>query len=162
MTDKQRHELLGKITDQVASALNTKFTLLDATPKEELTRIQKQNVMDVEEYTELATPLGDYKAWRGSTETNYFYIVFMKGVITVICEEREWLIGTRITTYAVLTKLVNMSKKSNSHSLFDTYNAEEYKEDMKNVTFEDVMMTLKWKFHSKKVKVKEGMTFPLI
>lgn len=159
MTDKQRYELLDKITDQVASALNTKFTLLDSTPKEEQARIQNHKVMDVEEYTELATPLGDYRAWRGSTETHYFYIVYMKGVLTVICEERECLIGTRITTYAALTKLINMSKKSNSHSLFNTYNAEEYKKDMNNVSFEDVMMTLKWRFHSKKIKVKYGISF---
>jgi hypothetical protein len=159
MTDKQRHEWLDKITDRVASVVNTKFTLLDSTPKEEVQRLQNQTVMDVEEYNETGI-LGDYKAWRGSTENAYFYIVFMKGVITVICEEREMLIGTRITTYSVLTKLVNMSKKSNSYSLFDSYNAVEYKEDMKNVTFDDVMMTLKWRLHSKKVKLKYGMTFP--
>lgn len=159
MTDKQRHELLGKINDRVTSALNTKFTILDSVPKEELQRIQNQKVMDVEEYTETGL-LGEYKAWRGSTETNFFYIVFMKGVITAIVEEREMLIGTRITTYATLTKLVKMSNKPDSVEQFIKYNETEYKEDMKNLTFEDVMMTLKWKFHSKKVKVKEGMTFP--
>lgn len=159
MTDKQRQDLLGKINDRVSAALNTKFTILDSVPKEELQRIQNQKVMDVEEYNETGI-LGDYKAWRGSTETSFFFIVFMKGVVTVIIEEREMLIGTRITTYATLTKLVKMANKPDSAEWFAKYNVSEYKDDLNALKFEDVMTALKWKFHSKKVKVKEGMTFP--
>jgi hypothetical protein len=147
MTDK-RHEL------------NTKFTILTGIPKEELSRIQNQKVMDVEEYNETGA-FGEFKAWRGSTELAYFYIVFMKGVVTVILEEREMLIGTRITTYATLTKVTNEANKPDPAEWFIKYNTTEYKDDLKTLKFKDVMVSLKWKFHSKKVKVKAGITFPL-
>lgn len=158
MTDKQRHELLGKIGDRVSAALNTKFTIVATTPKEEIQRVQNRKVMDVEEYNDTGV-FGDYKAWRGSTETEYFYIVFMKGVVTLILEEREMLIGSNIICYATLTKLVKMAKRADSVEWFTKYNATEYRDDLKSTTFEDIMVSLKWKFHSKKVKIKEGMIF---
>lgn len=159
MTDKQRHELLNRIGDQVASALNIKFTIVSTTPKEEIQRVQNRRVMDVEEYNETGI-FGDYKAWRGSTEGEYFYIVFMKGVITVILEEREMLIGTRGIVYSTLTKLVKIANEPDPVEWFIKYNEFGYKEDLKTITFEDVMVTLKWKFYSKNVKIKEGMIFP--
>lgn len=158
MTDKQRHELLGKIGDRVSAALNTKFTIVATTPKEEIQRVQNRKVMDVEEYNDTGV-FGDYKAWRGSTETEYFYIVFMKGVVTLMLEEREMLIGSNIICYATLTKLVKMAKRTDSVEWFTKYNATEYREDLKSTTFEDIMVSLNWKFHSKKVKIKEGMIF---
>lgn len=158
MTDKERHDLLGKIEDEVSAALNLKFTILSTVPKEEIRRLQNQKVMDVEEYDE-ANHLGEFKAWKGSTEMAYFYIIFSRGVLTVVLEEREMLIGSRITTYATLTKLAKMAKTPEAVEWFTKYNLTGYQEDIKNVTFGHVMTTLKWKLHSKKVKVKKGMTF---
>jgi hypothetical protein len=151
-------ELLKVINDKVSSTLNTKFTIVSKTPKEDIERVQNRKVMDVEEY-EVSGMLGDYKAWKGSTEAEYFYIVFMKGVVTVILEEREMLIGKNVISYAILTKLFNLANKPNSVESFDEYNETSYKEDLKSVTFQDIMVSLKWKFYSDKVKIKEGMVF---
>lgn len=158
-TIKHIVELMNLINDKVSSALNTKFTIVSTTPKKDIERVQNRKVMDVEEY-ELSGMFGDYKAWKGSTETEYFYVVFMKGVITAMVEEREMFIGKNIVTYSILTKLFNLSNNSDSVELFNEYNAILYKEDLKSLTFQDIMTTLKWAFYSDKVKVKVGMLFP--
>ena len=158
MTDKQRYELLTKISEAVSDALNPKPVVHPALNPQEVIRLQGKKVMDVEEYIEDAV-LGKYKAWRGSTEDAYFYIVVTRGVMTITCEEREMLIGQNLTVYGINRKLLEYSKKPNKAELIDRYNVDQHEKDTIQTTFGDVMKCLNWTLHSPKVKIKQGQLF---
>lgn len=158
MTDKERYELLTKISEAVSDALNPKIVVHPAVSPIEIVRLHGKKVMDVEEYLEDAF-LGKYKAWRGSTEDAYFYIVVTRGVMTITFEEREMLIGQNLIVFGINRKLLEYSKKPNKAELIDRYNADEHEKDTIQTTFGDVMKCLNWTLHSSKVKVKQGQIF---
>jgi len=157
-------ELLKIIDKEIQSELHPKFTIVSITPKEEIERVQNRKVMDVSEYEETSPiGLGDYKAWNGSVEMEYFSIIFMKGVMTISLAEREMDLIDKPINYAILTKLHNLLKTKTKLECMQTYamyNNEGYKDDLKSITFNDIMKALKWTFHSEKVKVKKGIIFP--
>jgi len=117
--------------------------------------------MDVSEYSEISNiQFGNYKAWFGSTETEYFSIIFVRAILTISIAEREMELGKKTINYAILTKLYNNldnKSKEQAESDFIKYNMYGYKEDLKHVTFDDIMTVLKWTYYSDKVKIKEGM-----
>lgn len=104
--------MLTKISEAVSDSLNPKFVVHPSLNSKELERIQNKKVMDVEEYLDISF-LGKYKAWRGSTDDAYFYIVVSRGILTITFEEREILIGQNVFVYGINRKLLEYSNKPN-------------------------------------------------
>jgi hypothetical protein len=124
-----------------------KFEILETVTADQKKKLQDKKVCDV---TEMVLPsiIGYYKGWIGSTEEEYFSIVFVKGIITVSLEEREFRLGREPINYSVVDSLhesligpITAAKKTT----VDLYNTKLYLDDVKLLTFKDVMKSLKWK-----------------
>ena len=155
-------EAIGIATGTTPVKKDSKFKIISVTNPKDIESVQNRKVMDVTEYTEPSPVGGKYKAWTGSTEMEFFSIMFMRGILTVSLNERECEAGQNIVNYGMLASLqdrmLKMTHEQAARYLFE-YNMSLYEEDMNNLSFNDVMTALNWEFHSDKVKVKEGMMF---
>lgn len=155
-------EAIGIATGATPPKSNSKFNIITISNPDDIKRVQNKKVMDVTEYVEPSPLGGKYKAWTGSTEMEFFSLMFMRGILTVSVYERECETGENAVNYGMLASLqdrmLEMTGDQASRYLFE-YNISLYEEDMKNLSFNDVMTALNWEFHSDKVKVKDGMMF---
>lgn len=145
-----------------------KLIVISTGNQSEIKRIQNRKIMDIVEYDEFSKNLGGYhfKQWVGSTETEYFSILFVKGLLNVCVEERESDLGKNPINYAISKRLVDkMSIVKNDLSKVmeesEKYNNVGYYEDHKEVHLKEVLKVLKWKRFSRNVKVKKGYLFDL-
>lgn len=144
----------------------TKLKILKTTPKEQIERVQNKVVEDVTEYNGV-NDMGKYKLWTGSTEMEYFNIIFVRGVLTISLEEREMLLGGNSVIYYAMTQMLIdvLSKVKNNNisveakEACERYHLNEYVGELNDVDFKAVRKILKWKMKSKKVKVNEGLFF---
>lgn len=112
-------------------------------------RLKKRVVDYVCEYR-MKSLFGELINWRGSTETEYFSIIFIKGVLTASVEEREMLLGTTGVNVAMSQKLADMFMAAKTE-LTQTeaaleYNRKHYKKEFDEASFTDVMVLLDWKY----------------
>lgn len=85
--------------------------------------------------------LGKIVSWRGTVNDEFFSILFVKGLLEISLVEREMLLGQNLIFYARTELSDNANNNANiSYSLKDS-NLEQ-----DNITFVDVMVTLKWKY----------------
>lgn len=93
---------------------------------------------------------GEFVNWRGSTETEYFSIIFLKGILTVSIDEREMKVGWEPVNFAISSKLADMfaSVKGDLEqtAMAAKYSREEYQKELDNISFTDVMVALSWKY----------------
>lgn len=135
-----------------------KFVILESVSKENLIRLQKKVVCNVTELFAPSNIVGSYKGWLGSTEEEYFSIVFVNGILTISLEEREMCLGWRSLSYAIIDTVADAYSGKASvakNILVQEYDLHLYLKDLNEIKFKDVMKTLKWKLKSKKVKVDE-------
>lgn len=96
--------------------------------------------------------------WKGETENEYFLISFTMGVLVGSINEREMLLNNECYALAQSESCFSISTEQEQHKkvlAMDKYMRENYKTDMDELTFKDVMKFLKWKFINKKVKMEE-------
>ena len=156
-------EAIGIATGTTPVKKDSKFKIISVTNPKDIESVQNRKVMDVVEYLE-SFPTGvKYKAWTGSTEAEFFSIMFTGGLLTISLNERECDAGRNVINYGMLASLqdhlLKLSHVQAAAYLLE-YNMFLYESDMNIISFNDVMTALKWEFHSDKVKVKEGMVFP--
>lgn len=116
---------------------------------EELNKLSKKKVCNVEEF-ELKTLLGPAKFWKGSTEEEYFTLLFTNGMLTLCFNEREMLLDqdpVGVGMVAELREAVDISKTDEAKGLklTQTYtDSPKFDEDVKNITLCDVLEVLGW------------------
>lgn len=150
-----------------------KLSILSTVSQSEVERISNKKVETVEEFHE-QTNLGWYKAghkpwckaWSGTTENEFFFIVFSHGMLTISLEEREMMIFRKPCTIAMEEKLAQSLKENcvdensvHADLLKANYNDEHGFKDTEEITFQDVMDVLKWELAHRDVQVKKGMLF---
>lgn len=117
--------------------------------EEEAEKVKNRVVCDVCEAHHQSV-YGEFVNWRGSTETEYFSIIFLKGILTVSIDEREQRVGNDPLNVAMSEKLADMfmSAKGDLEKTASAvkYNREEYPKEIKTVSFTDVMVLLNWKY----------------
>lgn len=134
-----------------------KLRLFDSVTDSQLKRLQNKKICDVTEIV-VASSVGYYKGWTGSTEEKWFSIVFVKGVLTVSVEEREMYLGKFPINLALsdtLEEMLSPPVTATKNMMVDMYNSSLYLEDLRKITFKDIMKLLKWKFLNRNVKVQE-------
>lgn len=93
---------------------------------------------------------GEFINWRGSTETEYFSIIFLKGILTVSIDEREMRLGQDPMNFALSAKLAELFATAKGDieqtAMAVKYSREEYKKELDAVSFTDVMVVLQWKY----------------
>lgn len=123
-------------------------------PPEQSTLFQNRTVCDVTEYRINHPAVGKMASWRGSVETEYFNIVFVKGMLTVSLAERECQVADLDHTfnYAMSEHLKQALDKATGNdavsALEARYNFEQVQEpkDQEAISFTDVMVALNWRY----------------
>lgn len=116
---------------------------------EELDKLSKRKVCNVEEF-ELETLLGPAKFWKGSTEEEYFTLLFTNGMLTLCFNEREMLLDqdpVGVGMVAELREAVDVSKTDEAKGLELTQaytGGPKFEGDVKNITFGDALEVLGW------------------
>jgi len=116
----------------------------------QLDSFANRKICDVEEFS-ITTMYGNAKAWKGSTETEYFSLLFVNGMLTLCISEREMFLGTEPIAVAMAKKLkesVELSKVDELAGLQMTQSytdSGEMDNDIKNITLKDCMGVLQWK-----------------
>jgi len=98
-----------------------------------------------------------YAGWYGSTETEYFSIVFVGGVVSISLAERQMKIGEDYCLPLIVSRLKSVAITNDNNKklvVLGNYNYKHANKDLDRVSFKDVMKPLGWKFASKKVKVQ--------
>lgn len=120
----------------------------------ELDNLTQRVICNVEEFS-LGTILGPVKAWKGSTEEEYFSLLFNNGMLSLCINEREMFLGTEPIGIAMVEELreaVDVSKTNEGLGLELTqlYTCGgKLEEDVKNITLGDCLEVLGW-------ELKEG------
>jgi hypothetical protein len=116
--------------------------------------LKRRVVCDVTEYHPTHPLVGRIASWRGSTETEYFSIVFVKGMLTVSVAERECHVADTEHTvnYAMTDNLKAALDKATgggaTAALEARYDYEKLKdpEEQAKISFADVMTALDWRY----------------
>jgi hypothetical protein len=122
----------------------------------ELDNLAQRVVCDIQEFSLNDTVLGPVKAWKGSTEEEYFSLLFNNGMLTLCISEREMFLGTEPIGVAMVTELreaVDVSKTNEGMGLKLTQlytRGGKLEEDVKNITLSDCLEVLGW-------EVKDGV-----
>jgi len=98
-----------------------------------------------------------YVGWYGTTETEFFSIVFVGGVVSVSLAERQMQIGESYCLPLIVSKLEKaalIDDQMEKIRILSKYNLNYANRDLEKATFKDIMKPLGWKFASKKVKVQ--------
>lgn len=95
-----------------------------------------------------------YVIWQGTTNDNYFRVVFYVGTVVIICSEREMLLGVE-KSYNI-GYINNFSKQTDdfnreNDTIYDYIKSGTYNNHVKNINFEDIMKLLNWKYKNKSV-----------
>jgi hypothetical protein len=116
---------------------------------DELDSLRNKKVCNIDEYT-ADTIFGSGRGWMGSTENEFFHILFINGMLSICISEREMLLdqnGVGVGMTKELRQAVNVSKVDEEAGLLLT---KEYSssgrmdEDMDNITLKDVLEALGW------------------
>jgi hypothetical protein len=139
-----------------------KLSILKTANQADLIQVQNRIVCDVSEFQSRIEDV-EVKSWTGSTNEEYFCICFVKGILTITIEERECHVGRKQINYGVSedlkTLLVNAQKNNgNAQQVAVEYVSSGYIQDVKNISFKDVVKVLKWK-KPRQVPVKTGYIF---
>lgn len=104
-------------------------------------------VCDVCEYHPSHFTLGKFTSWRGSTESEYFSIVFIKGMLTISVAERECQVGEpeNVVNYAMSTSLKAALDKTTENARSE-YNRLVDPKEQAEISFADVMTALNWSY----------------
>jgi hypothetical protein len=127
---------------------------------EEAIKFQNRVVENVLMVHAMNPAYGKIKQWRGATEEEYFIIMFVQGVLVISLSEREMLLGSNITRYAMTDflsgalKTFEKSDLAGITSVASSYNQHVFPLDEKEITFDDVMTAFKW-VAAPKMKVDE-------
>lgn len=120
------------------------------TNADQLNSFSNRKICDVEEFS-IDTLYGKAKAWKGSTEEEYFSLLFVNGMLTLCISEREMFLGTVAIAVAMTKKLKEAVEVSKVDELVglqmtQTYtDSGEMNEDIKKITLKDCMKVLRWK-----------------
>jgi len=115
-----------------------------------LESLRNKKVCSVEECP-TETVFGPGRAWKGSTENEFFYILFIDGMLSLYISEREMLLeekGIGVGMTPELQEAVDVSKidKNDGLALTKKYTSSgKMDEDMANITLDDILETLDWK-----------------
>ena len=116
---------------------------------ERLESLRNKKVCNVEEY-QSETIFGPGRSWKGSTEEEFFYILFINGMLSLYISEREMLLeekGIGVGMTPELADAVNVSKTDETAGLLLTSkytSSGKMDDDMVNITFDDILKTLDW------------------
>ena len=93
-----------------------------------------------------------YIVWRGETEDGYFIVCFLDGLLSVSFSEREMFllytmknVGITANAYASMINTQSNPFEKMTEDPISTYLNEQYLEEVKNLTFQDVLDFLGWK-----------------
>ena len=115
-----------------------------------LESLRNKKVCSVEECP-AETVFGPGRAWKGSTENEFFYILFIDGMLSLYISEREMLLeekGIGVGMTPELSDAVNVSKSNENAGLALTKkytSSGKMDEDMANIMLDDILETLDWK-----------------
>lgn len=118
---------------------------------EELDKLKGKVVGNVEEFSFDDVFDGPIKAWKGSTESEFFHLLFTNGMLSLCISEREMFLNDDpigIAMTPALREAVEVSKTDDNKGLelTRTYtDGNQLKEDVENLTFGDVLNVLGWK-----------------
>ena len=121
-------------------------------PQEVAAPLQNRLVCDLLETRTTVPGVGRIVSWRGSTQEEYFSVLFVRGIFSVSVNERECQLNDSIVNYAMsmaLSKAMKgfpgrdeLSKQEDIHNYFDRLADKE----MDEITFSDAMMLLNWTY----------------
>lgn len=118
---------------------------------EELDKLKGKIVGNVEEFSLNDDYLGPTKAWKGSTEEEYFSLLFTNGMLSLCISEREMYLTKDPIGVAIapaLSEAVKISDVDDVKGLELTKlytDGNQSKEDVENLTFGDILEILGWK-----------------
>ena len=107
----------------------------------------------------------DYLRWAGTTENEFFVVIFYAGLLTLSIAEREMFLGENTTPIGISKYLKELAEPL--HSISDdaefsrklqietNYLRMHYNDDLENLRFKHLMPIIKWKFASRKIKEDE-------
>jgi len=128
-------------------------------PNEDKTR--KESILNrliecVTEYKIKSIDGKKYVGWYGNTETEYFSVVFVSGIVSISVAERQMKIGEEYSLPLIASKLEKAASTTDQLEklrLIARYNTKYSNKDLETVSFKDIMKPLGWKLASKKVKI---------
>ena len=121
-------------------------------PKEDALQLQGRIVEYVCKTQIINPTFGKMTTWRGSLENEYFSIMFICGILVVSVVEREMQLGDISVSYAEsesLTKAINTINGADDatvEKIREEYNQNTSKKEQDEITFDDVMLTLNWRY----------------
>ena len=121
-------------------------------PGEVAAPLQNRLVCDLLETRATIPGIGRIVSWRGSTQEEYFSILFVRGIFSVSVNERECLLNDSIVNYAMSMALSKAMKgfpgRDESAKQEDIQNYLDILADkeMDEITFADAMMLLNWTY----------------
>lgn len=124
-----------------------KLHIIKSIDGETAARIQNKIVQDVTEFCILSLA-GKHRSWQGSTEKEYFSVVFINGVLSVSISEREMRLLEEARIYALSTEMIKAANEVDEirrTEMVYNYLNTTFISDIKEITFEDVMKVLNWK-----------------
>ena len=119
-------------------------------PQEASVLFANRVVCDVTQF-QMDTVAGPVTFWRGSVESEYFSVAFLKGILTISLVERECQLGHNAVNYAVSETLANALKVAGDNAIMTTeanlnYNLKQSQKEHKDISFTDIMVVLGWKY----------------
>lgn len=133
---------------------------LKINPNENVFRIhslKNRIISDVVEYRIKKSDTGErYVGWYGSTECEYFSIVFLGGIVSMSLEERMMHIGHESILALMSDRLYPAALGTDVNEkvlLWADYNKTHLGKELETISFKDIMRTLSWKLKSK-VKIE--------
>lgn len=121
-------------------------------PQEIAAPLQNRMVCDVLETRATMPGTGRIVSWRGSTQEEYFSILFVQGVITVALNERECLLSESFVNYAMSMALSKAMKglpgrdDATKQEDIQNYYTKLAEAELNEITFIDVMNLLNWQY----------------
>lgn len=114
----------------------------------ELDKLSNRKVCNIEEFC-MESMLGPIKAWKGSTDEEFFSLLFTNGMLSICIDEREMFLGTEAIGVAMATELkeaieVAKTDEQKGVELTQQYTSGKSNEDTKNITLDDCLEVLGW------------------
>ncbi len=119
---------------------------------EQATPLQNRMVECVTKSTAIHPIYGKYVMWRGTTELEFFTVMFVGGVLVLSLAEREFNLVDSAINYAEsqtlldTAELVKGSSPEMQVELQRNYSGVIAKREQNEITFADVMFILKWQY----------------
>jgi len=114
--------------------------------------LQTRVVECVTKSSSLHPTFGKITCWRGALKDEYFYIVFIGGVVVVSVAECEFQLGQISVNYAESESLLKSAEiikaadKEFKQQLQSDYTNIIAKQEQDEITFDDVMIILDWRY----------------